>query len=105
MPTNSNNGPRSLGRSGSRYLSARRQVLEANQICWLCGELIDLDLKWPHPMYGTADHIIPESELPDRNDPRHWDPKNLKPAHLSCNARRGTGILKVDHPSSLSWRV
>lgn len=105
MPTNSNFGPRSLGRSGSRYLASRRQVLEANQICWLCGELIDLTLTWPNPMYATVDHIIPEAELTDREDPRHWDPKNLRPAHLACNARRGTGSIKVEHPSSLSWRI
>jgi 5-methylcytosine-specific restriction endonuclease McrA len=105
MPTSSVKGPRSLGRSGSKYLTSRKRVLEADQICWLCGELIDLRLKYPDPMYGTVDHIIPESELTDRNDPRHWDPKNLKPAHLSCNARRGTGKMKVEHPSSLTWRV
>jgi 5-methylcytosine-specific restriction endonuclease McrA len=105
MPTDSRNGPRSLGRTGSKYLSARAQVLANNQICWLCGELIDLDLEWPHPMYGTADHIIEVKNLA-RDDPRLWDPKNLKPAHLSCNSRRSrTGTIKVaEHPTSRNWR-
>jgi len=103
MPTSSANGPRSLGRTGPKYLSARKRVLEASQICWRCGELIDMDLKWPDPMYATADHIIPVSELA-HDDPRLWDPKNMKPAHLRCNSRRGTGKATVVHPSSLLWR-
>lgn len=104
MPTNSNSGPRSLGRTGYRYERSRKQVLEANQICWLCGELIDLTLKWPNPLYGTVDHIIPESMINGRDNPLHWDPKNLRPAHLSCNARRGKGIAKVEHPNSLVFK-
>ncbi|AQT25769.1 HNH endonuclease [Mycobacterium phage EniyanLRS] len=79
-------------------------MLEANPICHLCGELIDLDLKWPDPMYGTADHIIPVKDLA-RDDPRLYDPKNLRPAHLSCNARRGSTKHKVDHPNSLVLRM
>lgn len=105
MPTNSDHGPRSLGRTGSKYLSARAQVLGNNQICWLCGELIDMDLVWPDPMYGTVDHIKPVKEL-SRTDPLLYDPRNLKPAHLSCNARRArTGTMKVaEHPTSRNWR-
>lgn len=104
MPTSSANGPRSLGRRGYRFEHARKQVLAASQICWLCDELIDMELKWPDPMYGTVDHIIPVKDLaPD--DPRLWDPRNLKPAHLSCNARRArTGTIKVaEHPTSRNW--
>jgi 5-methylcytosine-specific restriction endonuclease McrA len=105
MPTSSINGPRSLGRTGTKYLTARKQVLDHNQICWLCGELIDMELKWPHPMYGTVDHIIPVKDLA-RDDPRLWDPKNLKPAHLSCNARRARQGARtaVEHPTSRNWR-
>lgn len=104
MPTNSANGPRSRGRTGARFLHARNQVLEASQICWLCGELIDMTLVWPHPMYATVDHIDAVKDLAD-DDPRLWDPKNLKPAHLSCNARRSAqGQRKlVDHPTSRNW--
>lgn len=105
MPTSSKNGPRSRGRTGSKFLSSRRKVLEANQICWLCGELIDLSLKWPDPMYGTVDHVIPEKDIEDPNDPLHWDVKNLRPAHLACNSRRGAEKSKVDHPNSLVRRV
>jgi 5-methylcytosine-specific restriction endonuclease McrA len=104
MPTSSINGPRSLGRTGTKYLTARKQVLENNQICALCGELIDLELAWPNPMYGTVDHIIPVADLA-RDDPALWDPKNLQPAHLACNARKGRGDRQVAvHPTSRNWR-
>lgn len=110
MPTSSVNGPRSLGRTGSKYLSARAQVLANNQICWLCGELIDMTITDSHdPMYATVDHIITVKEIEsDPSLPQEllWDPKNLKPAHLSCNARRArTGTIKVaEHPTSRNWR-
>lgn len=106
MPTTSQYGPRSLGRTGSKYLTARSKLLQNNQICWICGELIDMALTWPHPMYGTADHVEAVKDLP-RDDPRLWDLRNLRPAHLSCNARRArTGTMKVaEHPTSRNWRL
>jgi len=105
MPTTSVNGPRSRGRTGSKFLTARANVLANNRICWICGELIDMDLEWPHPMYGTVDHYPFEVKDLPQDDPRLWDPKNLKPAHLSCNARRSrTGTMKVaEHPTSRNW--
>lgn len=104
MPTSSRSGPRSLGRTGSKFLSARANVLAHSQICHLCGELIDMNLKWPDPMYGTVDHHpIPVKDLPP-NDPRLWDPRNLKPAHQSCNSRAARQGVRVDHPTSRDWR-
>jgi len=104
VPTSSKNGPRSLGRTGSKFLSARSYVLEHNQICWLCGELIDMRLKAPDPMAPTVDHIIPVKDLA-QDDPLLWDPKNMKPAHQRCNSRRGAGTVVVQHPNSLCWRA
>jgi 5-methylcytosine-specific restriction endonuclease McrA len=70
-------------RSGER----RRLIKAAKQpgaSCWVCGGTIDTTLKRGDPASFTLDEIIPRSS---GGDP--LDPNNTKPAHLSCNSRRG----------------
>lgn len=94
---------RSRGRTGSRWEKARRRVLRASQICWLCGELIDTSLKWPDPMSASVDHEIPVSRL-EWDDPRLYDVQYLHPAHLICNQKRSDlRRKKVEHPQSRKW--
>lgn len=82
--------PRSKGRTGRPYRRAAERVKKSSQICWLCGEAIDLTLDHPDPMSYSTDHIESVKSLP-ANDPRLTDPRNMRPAHLSCNSRRGDG--------------
>lgn len=107
MPTNSKQGKRNLGRTGHRYTSARRKVLANNQICALCGDLIDMDLKYPDPMSATVDHIVSVkqimAETGKRDDPRLYDTKNLQPAHLRCNSQRKDKAMKRDYVTSENW--
>ena len=64
------------------YRQRRTQMLRANPVCWICGEAIDLTLKYPDPMSGTLDHILPVSK-------GGLDfASNLKPAHAHCNIKR-----------------
>lgn len=102
---------RSKGRNSVQYERARRRVLQHNRICqfqgnakWpACGQLIDLDLKWPDPMSATVDHSIPVSQL-EWDDPRLWDVSLLFPMHLVCNQRKGDGKQKPKkHKTSRDW--
>lgn len=103
MPTHSQNGPRSRGRTGRRFEHAKARVLSASQICDECGELIDMKLKWPDPMSPTVDHIIPVNQL-EWDDPLTYDVNNLVPCHLVCNQRRGSKKKKPSvHPTSRDW--
>lgn len=63
------------------YLRNRKRILDQD-ICWLCGQWIDHDLKSPHPMSWSADHVTPVG----RGGSNHGE---LRPAHRSCNTRRG----------------
>jgi 5-methylcytosine-specific restriction endonuclease McrA len=61
----------------------RLQVLAEERDCWVCGDEIDAALRWPHPMCGTGDHVVPledGGELLDR--------ANVRAAHRACNQRR-----------------
>ena len=60
------------------------QVCERdNWICGICGKKINKRLKYPNPMSVSLDHIIPLA-LGGTHERR-----NVQPAHLSCNSRKG----------------
>lgn len=56
--------------------------------CWLCGRIIDLDIDDArHPDHLEVDHVYPIADHPEHAA----DPAGFRPAHKSCNARRGRG--------------
>ena len=65
----------------------RRIYFASNGCCGICGELIDLRLKYPNEMSFSIDHIVPRSLGGSHSA------KNLQAAHLSCNSRRGNSPL------------
>lgn len=75
----------SHGRTGRPWRRIRNQVLSASDICWLCGQA----------GADTVDHILPISLYPELAH----DMSNLRPAHRSCNSRKGAGnIERVREP-------
>ena len=56
--------------------------------CWICGQRIPQDLKFPDRLSGSVDHVVPLA----LGGHHGWD--NVKAAHLRCNSRRG-GRLSV----------
>lgn len=66
-------------------------------VCGICAEPVDPDLKWPHLMSKTIDHVVPIT-LGGAHAPT-----NCQIAHLTCNSRkRHTIIGEVDHAGSSS---
>lgn len=55
--------------------------------CYLCGELTDRTVVWPHPLMPSLDHVIPIS----LGGPHSR--ANTKCAHLGCNLRKGDRLL------------
>jgi hypothetical protein len=72
------------------YLRNREHCLTNSDTCWLCGQWIDPNLKWPDPYSACADHVIPLA----RGGHLHGE---LKPAHLRCNNRRKCKMPPVNH--------
>jgi 5-methylcytosine-specific restriction endonuclease McrA len=67
------------GRRGRPWRRIRQQVLDACNVCWLCGQ----------PGADTVDHIIPLSVLKATGRMElAEDPGNLRSAHARCNSRR-----------------
>lgn len=55
--------------------------------CWLCREGIDMQLtrEYPnHRMAASVDHVVPL-----HSGGQEFDLSNCRPAHRSCNSKRG----------------
>ena len=79
----------------------KRQARKNGAPCHLCGKPFDFDLDWKHPMAFTADHLEAVGVGGSMTGA-------LKPAHRSCNSRRGKkpleGIKAVEAPkTSREW--
>jgi len=70
-------------RSSAAWQRARAECLARSNICWLCGEPIDMALRNPHPYSATVDHVIPLNDGGSL-----LDQANLRPAHRRCNIQR-----------------
>lgn len=77
--------------------AARLKKMPGANICWLCGERIDMALAHPDRMSWSADHITPVAHGGTSTI------ENLKPAHLGCNGKRGKGDFIKRHPHSRNW--
>lgn len=71
-------------RTGRPYLRLRRQVLDEEPSCGICGGGIDPNLLYPHPLSGSLDHIVPLAA-----GGTALDRDNVRAAHLYCNKSRG----------------
>jgi len=77
---------RTIRRGGRPYRRLATRLRNEARVCAICGLPIDPDLRSPHPLSFTLDHIIPLSMGGARDDPA-----NARPAHRICNMKRGTG--------------
>lgn len=85
-------------RAGASWDRLRAQVLAEEPDCWVCGDPIDLDLRWPHAMCGTADHVVPleaGGALLDRD--------NVRAAHRECNQRRHVEWRRAQRAAQRSY--
>lgn len=70
--------------------SMRRRILRRDDwTCYICSDPIPQDVAWPHPLSGTADHVIPwiaggKATL-----------DNLRAAHWTCNRRKAGTLLEA----------
>lgn len=87
--------PARYGRNRRDYRRKAARMRRQGGVCWICGEPIDPNLPYLHPMAGTADHV---HTLATGGHVLG----ELRPAHRSCNARRGDGTSTKAKPPKRS---
>ena len=90
------------------YKRNRKRILATQSVCASCGRPVDMELKAPHPMSPSVDHIIP---LNKGGHPS--DINNLQLAHWICNRTKSDKLIepskvyKNEHKSirlSCDWK-
>lgn len=87
-------------RGGRPYRTMAARLKREARVCWICGLPIDPELKSPHPLSFSVDHLAPVSMGGPIAEGR-----NALPAHRLCNMKRGTGRgnAKTEGDRSKSW--
>lgn len=100
MPT-----PRRIDRIGE-YRTAfdknRKRILMTQDICAICGKVVDKTLKRPNEYAPEVDHIIPISRGGHPSDI-----SNLQLVHGICNKQKGNKIKsdRAQVDMSLRWSI
>ncbi|MDT2848772.1 HNH endonuclease signature motif containing protein [Vagococcus carniphilus] len=87
----------------------RRRLLKTENVCGICGHLINKKLKAPDPMSPVVDHIIPINK---GGHPSAIE--NLQLAHWTCNRQKSDKLFNNQKeepktignrnlPQSLNW--
>lgn len=67
------------GWGGRRAQQIRTRMMRQSDVCWICGDRIDVTLHYLDPGAFSVDHVTPRAR--GGTD----DPSNLRPAHRRCN--------------------
>lgn len=87
--TKGNNRPDHQPGHRMEYEHNRKKILASREICAICGQTVDKNLKFPHPMSATVDHIIPVSKGGHPSDI-----ENLQLAHFFCNRQKSDKLIE-----------
>ena len=110
-----NSGAARYGEHRTTFEKNRRRIMATETVCGICGQPVDFNLKPPHPLSPTVDHIIPIAKGGHPSDI-----SNLQLAHWICNREKsdkmlGTGkkyqkaepktISNRELPQTMDWRT
>ena len=72
-----------IGPNRTAFEKNRQIILRTQKICGICGQPVDFEYKFPHPLSPTVDHIIPVAK---GGHPSALE--NLQLAHRYCNRQK-----------------
>ena len=89
----------------------KKRIYATQNTCGICGQLVDFNAKYPHPLSPCIDHIIP---IAKGGHPSDMD--NLQLAHWWCNRQKSDKLFNIkiqeqqqqeisnrDLPQSIDW--
>jgi 5-methylcytosine-specific restriction endonuclease McrA len=73
-----------------QMVKAKQYIMKTQNVCGLCGQEVNFEIKAPDPMSATVDHIIP---LAKGGHPTDYN--NLQLAHRTCNRKKSDKIFSM----------
>lgn len=86
--SNKRNRPDHDGTHRLAFERNKKKIFASQNTCGICGQPVDLSLKYPHPFSPCIDHIIPI----DRGG-HPSDISNLQLAHWKCNRAKANKLI------------
>ena len=86
--SNKRNRPDHDGTHRLAFERNKKKIFASERICGICGQPVDMSLKYPHPFSPSIDHIIPI----DRGG-HPSDISNLQLAHWKCNRNKANKLV------------
>ena len=83
--------PDQSGTHRAQFDKNKKKIYATQTVCGICGQPVDMSLKWPDPMSKTIDHIIPVAK---GGHPSAIE--NLQLAHFKCNRLKSDKLFKDD---------
>lgn len=92
----------------AQYEMNKKKILKMESVCGICGRPVDKSLKYPDPMAGCVDHIIP---IAKGGHPSALE--NLQLAHWCCNRQKSDKLFVMQEkkiptnrnlPQSCDWK-
>ena len=82
--------PDRVGQHRTAFEKNKQIILKTQTVCGICGQPVDFDFKFPHPLSPTVDHIVPVSK---GGHPSALE--NLQLAHRGCNREKSNKLFLV----------
>lgn len=95
-----NSGAARYGEHRTAFEKNRKRILATQNVCGICGRPVDFNLKPPHPLSPTVDHIIPIAKGGHPSDI-----SNLQLAHWICNREKSDKIFRSGAKLQLEDKV
>lgn len=83
--------PDQKGPQRNQYDLNKKKILATEDVCGICGKVVDKTLKYPNPLSACIDHIIPIAKGGHPSDI-----SNLQLAHWQCNRAKSDKMIGTE---------
>ena len=82
------NRPDQNGTHRRQFELNKKRIFSTQRVCGICGQPVDMNLKYPDPLSPCIDHIIPVAKGGHPSDLA-----NLQLAHFWCNRQKSDKLF------------
>lgn len=81
--------PDQNGTHRAQFDRNKKKIYATQTVCGICGQPVDFNVRYPHPLSPCIDHIIPIAKGGHPSDI-----ENLQLAHWTCNRQKSDKLVE-----------